>query len=157
MVWKLRQQNQKPSFLDGFQFEIAEDTGCLFVKHFDYVNGEILLQRAEYIRSVPQHRPNLNRIIDLRGVEVELTVKEAQAFVDKLHAEKNVVGPHRHAMILEDRLDHNILKYLASSFSGLVVQFKAFEASDEDLALNLRNWVRLPQHVYFPSFLNLKN
>ena len=148
----LSSQSQK-HILKHFEYAFDLEINCLFVKHSALYNFQMMTDRVQKIRDDKNHRPSINRMIDLRDARIDLTIDEMKLFSAQMHDAVDILGIHKQAVILTEGLDQGLLRVLLGFLSDMTIELKVFLSTDPNLKENVSNWLALPDNYQFPDFI----
>ncbi len=139
--------------LEPFNYAFDLEANCLFVKHSGLYNIQLVNTRVRIIREDKDHKPNINRLIDLRDARIDLTIDEMKSFTSQMHESIEILGVHKQAVILTEGLDHGLLRVLLSFLSDIAIEIEVFLSTDPNLKENISSWLALPEDYQFPHFI----
>lgn len=146
-------RNSPKQVLEHFKYAFDLETNCVFVKHSALYNFQLMTDRVRVIRGDKDHRPNMNRMIDLRDARIDLTIDEMKLFTTQMHEAVDVVGIHKQAIILSEGLDQGLLRVLLGFLSDITIELRVFLSTEPNLKENVSRWLAFPEDYRYPDFI----
>lgn len=140
---------------DNYEYFIDPDVNCIFIRHKGKVTQEVVVQRGERVSLEPNYRPNLNRLIDLRGCEIDLS-REALVHIASMMQKATVSrGTYTEVLIVDSLLAHGVVRMLLSLMDEKQVSYIILHASDKDLELKVRASLGIPREYQIPELISM--
>jgi hypothetical protein len=153
-MWKSSSSRSGEAVLNDFKYEIDLKAGCIFVKHENSVTPQQIIERQTNILNDRQHRPNLNRLVDMRGCSCDIGAEDIANIANIQHNHVEKIGGFKQAMLLNDSLEHRTMRLLISSMSDFTISYQTFLDTEANLQENLRNWLGIQEDHQFPHFIS---
>lgn len=140
---------------DSYEYVIDPDVNCIFIRHFGDVTQDIVVERGEGVAKEPTYRPNLNRLIDLRGCNINLS-RDALAHIASMMQKVTLTrGSYTEVLIVDSLLAHGVVRMLLSLMDEKQVSYIILHSTDAELESKIRASLGLPCEFDIPSFISM--
>ncbi len=153
-MWKSSSSKSNVTALSDFRYEIDLNAGCVFVQHINSVSTHQIMERQALISRDQNHRPNLNRLIDMRGCRCNIGAEDIANIANSLHKNVEKIGSFKQAMLLNDNLEHRTMRLLISSMSDFNISYMTFLDTEANVQEKLRIWLGISEEHKFPHFIS---
>jgi len=140
---------------DRYQYLIDTDVNCIFIRHTGLVNQDIIIQRGEEVSRATTYRPNLNRLIDLRGCDIDLNRDALMHVVNMMQKASISRGSYTELLLVDSLLAHGVVRMLLSLMDDREVSYTIMHASDPELEVKIRISLGFPRDFRIPSFISM--
>ncbi len=113
------------------------------------------MDRHGKAQSHPDFDPDFHSIVDICGCDIHLSSEEIRQMANVIGEIYQNQETARDAFIVDTIVGHGLTRMFTSSIPNHQAQVQIFDATDVDVANNLRQWLELPSGYIFPDFIRL--
>ncbi|WP_169545605.1 hypothetical protein [Sneathiella aquimaris] len=137
----------------GYKYKIDLVANCIFVKHYGSITFDSLRERSNDAGAHPDHRPGLNRVLDLTGCSIEIDPAGIRAVAGYIKEQSALRGTYTEILIVDSALAFGFGRVISGLLDENFVRYLIFYADAPNLGVEVKKALSLNDEYLLPEFL----
>ncbi|MFT6558512.1 hypothetical protein [Sneathiella sp.] len=140
----------------GYNYKIDLIANCIFIKHYGSITFDSLRERSNDTGAHPDHRPGLNRVLDLTGCSIEIDPAGIRAVAGYIKEQSALRGTYTEILIVDSALAFGFGRVISGLLDEDFVRYLILYADAPNLGADVKKALSLGNDYLFPDFLAIR-
>ncbi len=140
-----------------YDYLIDQDANCIFIKHYGPITKESVVARGEGVAVDCNYRENLNRLIDVRGCDVNLGPDDMSFIASMMRKSEAKHGSYTEILLVDSLLAHGVVRMMMSFVGQKDISYMILHTTDPDIEQKLYASLGLPNGYPLPDIIQLSS